>query len=395
MLVSAAISIFAAARVLRDGKTEREMGYAFMGDVIFTRRGWMDDRGRMPFAVMSRDRRGKVSYGLEFRECPSKTSCFYSESSAIPMPHEDEVLSLLLGIAIGQRRNTPMTQNKFVGRHNKTFFSGRAHVGYTLKPDHLMNLSAMANYIQMSIRDSECGAVERIYEEYCFIVGNLAYTLCMTVRRLEAEHDAGDAKTKKSSKKKASGNSIAASNLPAKHYVADASKIRIPMMSMDDTSLSALRRYASTPEDAVALVEGVMICCCVRDHSAIEKDRKSVKLRRAMSRFDDSMGVLEDKFSACNARDLRCDVQMCRAFISMANDVDGVVYVVCDGTDDVVDWLSAKYDDVRLKCWRLRHPVSSGQSANNGELVGSATPSGHLRTPTSSRSTRTAAKNRR
>lgn len=385
----------AATPVLRDGKAEREIGCAFMGDVIFTRRGWMDDRGRMPFAVMSRDGRGKVSYGLEFRECSSKTSCFYSESSAIPMPHEDEVLSLLLGIAIGQRRNTPTTQNKFVGRHNKTFFSGRAHVGYTLKPDHLMNLSAIANYIQMSIRDSECGAVERIYEEYCFIVGNLAYTLCMTVRRLETEHDTGGAKSKKSSKKKASGNSSAAPDLPAKHYVADASKIRIPMMSMDDTSLTALRRYASTPEDAVALVEGIMICCCVRDHSAIEKDRKSVKLRRAMSRFDDSMGVLEDKFSTCKARDLRCDAQMCRAFISMANDVAGVVYIVREGTDDVVDWMSAEYDEVRLKCWRLRHPASIGQDADTGELAGSVTPSGHLRAPSSTKPARAAAKNRR
>lgn len=318
----------------------------------------------MPFAVMSSDGHGHIAYGFEFRECPSKTSCFYPESSALPMPHEDEVISLLLGIAIGQRKNTPATQNKFIGRHNKTFFSGRAHIAYTLKQDHLMNLSAIANYIHMSTRDPECGAVERIYDEYCFIVGNLAYTLVMTVKRLgAADANADDAND-------ATGISKG-DKIPAKHYVADPSKIRVPMMSVDEDTLAALTKCVSTPEEAVKLVSGAMICCCVRDHSTIEKDRKSVKLRRALSCFSEPVSAISERMGRCKASELKCDEVMCEALAQVAECAGDVIYIVRDGTDDVVNWLDPAYDETRVLAWGVRHARSELTDAAR-EYVGSS-----------------------
>lgn len=323
-----------------------------MHEAIFTRRGWRDADGLMPFAVLESDGKGHLRYDLEFRECPRRTACFYGESSSIPMPHEDEVASFLLSIALGQRQSTPSTQNKFVGRNNKTFFSGRAHIAVTHRSEHVMNISAMANYVEGAMRDDTCGAVERIYEEYCFAMGNLAYTVMATLRRLDAEDASAFGK-------------VESKPLQAKHYVADPVKAHVPMMELGAEGRAALSKCAGTPSDAVRFVHGVMLCCYVRDHSSIEKDRKNVRLRKCMETFSEVCARVNAVIEGAGGKlgDLRLTQELCEALCEMSDVAEDVIYIVRDGSDVVVNWLTRDMGGVRSVCWRQRYPGSDDLGA--------------------------------
>lgn len=297
-----------------------------MHQLIFTKRGWIDENGFMPYATYKQDGKGHLIYGIEMKKVPEHTSCFYpATTSAIPAPHIDDVMTLLFNIAIGQRSTTPMSQNKFIGRYNKTFFSGSSHIAYTIRQEHITNISAFANYVHMNKRDPKCGVCERLFDEYCFIVGNIAYTLYRTAKRHEAiangEKDIEETrKTDLTSSKK-----IAKHNLKA--------------AIADDELVEKLIPMISSIEDAVEIAEGVMIACCVHDHTSIDKDRNSVHIKKTIGHYQEQFqDVLEAINEIRKNKENVITPKLLEALRGLSQINDDAIWIIRDGTDDIINW---------------------------------------------------------
>lgn len=221
-------------------------------------------------------------------------------------PSLNDVLGLLYNIALGQRVTTPEYANQFIDRHGKTFFRENAHIDIALRQECATNISALSNYVNMTGWNPEMGAVETIYTYYRYSQAGLALAL---LERL---------------KKDGSTDTV---------IVNDKKRNALRQITVDEDTRQMIREAVTDQPTALALVEGILACCCWRDHSATDKDRHNSKIRAALRSYQPMMDAIAfddpDRFWTPDAIVALIEIAQC----------DRKIWIVPDKSDEIIDIL--------------------------------------------------------
>ena len=221
-------------------------------------------------------------------------------------PSFNDIMGILYNVALGQRVTTPEYANQFIDRHGKTFFRENAHIDIALRQECVTNISALSNYVNMTSWNPEMGSVETIYTYYRYIQAGLAFAL---LERL---------------KKDVGGDT---------EIVNDKKRCALKQISVDEETRQMLKDAVPGREEALALVEGILACCCWRDHSATDKDRHNSKIRAALRSYQPMMDVIAfddpDRFWTLDSVSALFEIASC----------DRRIWIVPDQSDEIVDIL--------------------------------------------------------
>jgi hypothetical protein len=148
--------------------------------------------------------------------------------------------------------------------------------------EHVTNLSALANYIYLTTQDSSCGAIQNIFGEYCYIVGNLATTLYACIQA-DKEPQSGKVELQFAD----AGNYCCEIGTTQDTPEITKGMEQLIVLANDSNITQYIRNKEMSLVDCAEFIIGCMACCCLLDNTTIKKDKTSIKLQYALKPYAD------------------------------------------------------------------------------------------------------------
>lgn len=245
-------------------------------------------------------------------------------SKTLSEPSPSQLATFLFNVFLGTRVATPSTSNVYLDRPTKTFLAAYHAPQLTYDAQHAIDVCGLYNYVIMGGRNPERGVMERVYREYLLTQATLAENV---IRMLDGHDASGDV-----------------TYVFARQSAPERRNITVTLGMLDD-----IERALVDDASVLAYLDGMAYMCSYHDH---RKSIGKLKTPTAQKIFD----TMDDEYldSAYIEPDRFLSYETAVHLIYVGDRLNDLLYVIPDGTDDVIDAYAdgnmlalLAYDDAR------------------------------------------------